>query len=191
MNIKELAKKNLSEELIADYKPFTMVDGEGFRCSLYVSGCVFNCKNCFNKSIQNFSSGILYNQELEDKIVKDLEKPYVKGLTLLGGDPMLNTSVCVKLIKRVRSEYGNTKDIWCWTGYTWEELQESISCQTRNSINQNFMLHSIDVLIDGRYVDELRDKTGKLKFRGSSNQRIIDVKKSLAQGQVVILEGMD
>lgn len=176
----------MSKSLIADYKPFTMVDGEGFRCSIYVSGCIFNCKGCYNKSIQDFGIGAPYTQELEDRIIEDLSKPYVQGLTLLGGDPFLNTDVCLQLVKRVRETFGNTKDIWSWTGYTYEELQESIECDTLNSRKQAELLKEVDVLIDGRYVEELGDLSGKLFFRGSRNQRIIDVKETVKSGNIVI-----
>ena len=179
MNIKKLATKNMSQSRIADYKPFTMVDGEGWRSSLYVSGCVFNCKGCYNKSIQDFGNGIVYDNIIEDKIIEDLRHEKVQGLTLLGGEPMLNTEVCLSICNRVREEFGDTKDIWCWTGYTWEELQESISCNTVNSKKQLELLKMIDVLIDGRFEQDKIDTTGKLKFRGSSNQKVVDVKQSL------------
>ena len=179
MNIKKLATKNMSQSRIADYKPFTMVDGEGFRCAIYVSGCVFNCKGCYNKSIQDFGNGEDYTKELEDRIIKDLRHEKVQGLTLLGGEPMLNTEVCLSICNRVREEFGDTKDIWCWTGYTWEELQESISCNTVNSKKQLELLKMIDILIDGRFEQDKIDTTGKLRFRGSSNQKLVDVKQSL------------
>ena len=179
MNIKKLATKNMSQSRIADYKPFTMVDGEGWRSSLYISGCVFNCKGCYNKSIQDFGNGIVYDNIIEDKIIEDLRHEKVQGLTLLGGEPMLNTEVCLSICNRVREEFGDTKDIWCWTGYTWEELQESISCNTVNSKKQLELLKMIDILIDGRFEQDKIDTTGKLRFRGSSNQKVVDVKQSL------------
>ena len=169
----------MSQSRIADYKPFTMVDGEGWRSSLYVSGCVFNCKGCYNKSIQDFGNGIVYDNIIEDKIIEDLRHEKVQGLTLLGGEPMLNTEVCLSICNRVREEFGDTKDIWCWTGYTWEELQESISCNTVNSKKQLELLKMIDILIDGRFEQDKIDTTGKLRFRGSSNQKVVDVKQSL------------
>lgn len=187
MNIKKLSKRDMSQQLIADYKSFTMIDGEGFRCSLYVSGCVFNCKGCYNKSIQDFGNGKEYTKELEDRIMKDLSHESIQGLTLLGGEPMLNTDVCLKISKRFRSEFGDSKDIWCWTGYTWEELLESIECDTVNSKKQLELLNNIDILIDGRYVEEQKDTTGKLRFRGSWNQNIIEVKESLCYNKKVLV----
>lgn len=186
VDIKRVASKDLSKGLVSDYKPFTMVDGEGFRCSIYVSGCIFNCKGCYNKSIQAFGVGKPYTKELEDRIIKDLSFEKIQGLTLLGGEPFLNTNVCLSLSNRVREEFGDTKDIWSWTGYTYEELLESIDCNTVNSRKQKQLLDMIDVLIDGRFVQEQFDTTGKLKYRGSWNQRIIDVKKTQEAGEVVL-----
>ena len=121
---KEWLAADHSLQYVADYKPFNFVDGEGVRCSIYVSGCLFNCPGCYNKAAQNFHYGQPYTQELEDQIMEDLGHDYVQGLTLLGGEPFLNTQVCLKVIKRLRKEYGHTKDIWSWSGYTWEELQK-------------------------------------------------------------------
>ncbi|HJF47228.1 MAG TPA: anaerobic ribonucleoside-triphosphate reductase activating protein [Limosilactobacillus oris] len=166
-----------SLQYVADYKPFNFVDGEGVRCSVYVSGCLFNCPGCYNKAAQNFHYGQPYTQELEDQIMEDLSQSYVQGLTLLGGEPFLNTQVCLKLVHRLRKEFGHTKDIWSWSGYTWEELQ-------KESADKLELLHNIDILVDGRFMLAQKDLT--LQFRGSANQRIIDVPKSLDQGQVVI-----
>ena len=186
--VRGFSSQNKTQDLISDYKPVVSVDGEGFRCSLYVSGCLFACKNCFNKSIQDFGVGKPYTDELEEQIIKDLAPNHIQGFTLLGGEPMLNTNVSLKITNRIRSEYKNEKDIWCWTGYTWEELLESISCNTRNSKQQNELLMNVDVLVDGQYIDELKDGTGLLKFRGSSNQRIIDVRESIRLGRLIEIE---
>jgi anaerobic ribonucleoside-triphosphate reductase activating protein len=174
---KEWLAADHSLQYIADYKPFTMVDGEGVRCSLYVSGCLFNCPGCYNKAAQNFHYGVPYTQELEDRIIRDLAQPYVQGLTLLGGEPFLNTQVCLKIVRRVRKEFGNHKDIWSWSGYTWEELMK----ETYDKIR---LLNCLDILVDGRFLEEKKDLT--LQFRGSSNQKIIDVQKSLDQNKIVL-----
>ena len=173
----EWLAKDRSLEYIADYKPFNMVDGEGIRCSLYVSGCLFNCPGCYNKAAQNFHYGRPYSQELEDQIIEDMGQSYVQGLTLLGGEPFLNTQVCLRLVRRVRQEFGHDKDIWSWTGYTWDELMQE-------SFDKLELLSELDILVDGRFLEAKKDLT--LQFRGSSNQRIIDVPKSLAANQVVI-----
>jgi anaerobic ribonucleoside-triphosphate reductase activating protein len=174
---KEWRSKDVSQNYYADYKPFNFVDGEGVRNSLYVSGCLFACKGCYNTVSQSFCYGKPYTKELEDQIIKDTRLSYVQGLTLLGGEPFLNTGITISLAKHVYREFKDTKDIWCWTGYTWEELQE----ETEDKLE---LLHYIDVLVDGRF--ELAKKNLNLQFRGSSNQRIIDVQKSLTQGKIVI-----
>ena len=112
----------MSHNMIADYKRFLMTDGEGIRCSLYVSGCPFHCEGCYNSSIWDFRAGHEYNDRLEAQIMADLSLPYVQGITFLGGEPLLNTGVLLPLSRKIRERFGRTKDIWCWTGYTWEEL---------------------------------------------------------------------
>lgn len=161
---------------IADYKPYNFVDGEGVRCSLYVSGCLFQCPGCYNKVAQNFNYGQVYDQVLEEKILTDLAAPYCQGLTLLGGEPFLNTPVVLPLCQKVRKTFGQSKDIWAWTGYTWEQLMEESSDKVQ-------LLQQLDVLIDGPFIREKRDLS--LRFRGSSNQRIIHVPPSLKTGQIV------
>lgn len=175
----EWKAEELSKNYIADYKPFNFVDGEGVRNSLYVSGCLFACEGCFNQAVQNFHYGTSYTTELEDTIIEDLKHDYVQGLTLLGGEPFLNTPVCLQLVKRVRQTFGHSKDIWCWSGYTFEELLQ----ETPDKLA---LLAQIDILVDGRF--ELSKRNLNLQFRGSSNQRIIDVAKSLKQKQAIIWE---
>lgn len=173
----EWLSETYSKHYYADYKPFNFVDGEGVRCSLYVSGCLFACEGCYNKAIQNFSYGQLYTKEVEDQIIADLGQEYVQGMTLLGGEPFLNTEVCLSLVKRINAEFGETKDIWSWTGYTFEELL----LETDDKLE---LLKSIDILVDGRFELDLLNLN--LQFRGSSNQRILDVKKSLEAGQAIL-----
>lgn len=174
---REWKAEELSRGKIADYKPFNFVDGEGVRNSLYVSGCLFACAGCYNKVAQSFSYGQPYTKELEDRIIQDLTEPYVQGLTLLGGEPFLNTTILIPLVDRVRATYQDTKDIWAWTGYTWEEML----LETDDKLD---LLSKIDVLVDGRF--DLSKKDLTLQFRGSANQRIIDVQQSLQTGAVVL-----
>lgn len=173
----EWLARDLSQEYIADYKPFNFVDGEGVRCSIYVSGCKFACPGCYNKVAQSFHYGTPYTKSLEDTIIKDLGEDYCQGLTLLGGEPFLNTQVCLRLVDRMHAEYGNTKDVWSWSGYRWDEL-------LRDSEDKLELLSKIDILVDGRF--ELPKKDLTLQFRGSSNQRIIDVQRSLKAGKVIL-----
>ncbi|MCM0582275.1 anaerobic ribonucleoside-triphosphate reductase activating protein [Weissella diestrammenae] len=173
----EWRTEDLSLSNIADYKPFIMVDGPGVRCSVYVSGCKFLCPGCYNVAAQNFNYGTPYSKALEDQIIDDLRQPYVQGLTLLGGEPFLNTGVTLQLVRRVREEFGHTKDIWSWTGYTWEELLEETD-------DKKALLKAIDVVVDGRFIQALMDLT--LRFRGSSNQRMIRVPESLQTGEIVL-----
>ena len=168
-----------SKKKYADYKPFQFVDGEGVRCSIYLSGCLFACKECFNESIQNFNAGQLYTKEIEDQIIRDLSNSYVQGLTILGGEPFLNTQVARTLAKRVRDEFGSTKDIWVYSGYTYEQL-------LHGSEDKKELLSLCDVLVDGPFMIFLKDLS--LRFRGSSNQRIIDLKNSSKDNVVLYME---
>ena len=177
----EWKSEELSLGRIIDYKAFNFVDGEGVRNSLYVSGCMFHCKGCYNAATWSFKAGIPYTKELEEQIMRDLAQPYVQGLTLLGGEPFLNTGILIPLVKRIHKELPE-KDIWSWTGYTWEELM----LETPDKLE---LLHLVDILVDGRF--DITKKNLMLQFRGSSNQRIIDVKKSLDQGKVVIWDKLN
>ena len=189
MNIEKIGNRDMSQGLIADYKPFTMVDGEGIRCALYVSGCPLACKGCYNKSIQDFNAGTPYTRELESRILDDLSHEGVQGLTLLGGEPFMNVWVCLSLINRMRLRFGDTKDIWCWSGFTWEEINNSLINRTHQGQLREMMLNEIDVLVDGRYIEEQEGwSKGQIKFRGSWNQRIINVKESLRNDEIVMLE---
>ncbi|MDT6979391.1 anaerobic ribonucleoside-triphosphate reductase activating protein [Levilactobacillus zymae] len=174
---KEWLAANLSEQYVADYKAFNFVDGEGVRCSLYLSGCPFHCPGCYNVAAQNFHYGQPYSQDLEDQIIEDLSQDYVQGLTLLGGEPFLNTQVAIRICERVRQEFGHTKDIWSWSGYYWDEL-------LKDSDDKLKLLSLIDILVDGRFLETEKDLS--LQFRGSSNQRIINVPQSLQTGDVVL-----
>lgn len=166
----------VSQGYVADYKRFTALDGEGVRCALYVSGCLFECPGCFNEAAWSFRLGTPYDDAFEERILEDLSKPYVQGLSLLGGEPMLNTPVLLRLVTRVREELAG-KDVWCWTGFTFEQLTTSGHPQ------QRALLERLDVVVDGPFRQDLKDLT--LPFRGSANQRILDVQASLAAGAPV------
>lgn len=145
------------------YYPVDVVNGEGTRCVLFVAGCEHQCPGCYNKITWGVNSGSPFTQSLEDQIIKDLQDTEIKrqGLSLSGGDPLhpKNVPAILKLVKRVKSECDN-KDIWLWTGYKLDEL----------SADQQEVVSYIDVLIDGKFVQELADP--RLLWRGSSNQII-------------------
>ncbi|ENM3850490.1 anaerobic ribonucleoside-triphosphate reductase-activating protein [Vibrio cholerae] len=145
------------------YYPIDVVNGPGTRCTLFVSGCVHQCKGCYNQSTWSLSSGHRYTQEMEDKIIADLKDTRIKrrGLSLSGGDPMhpTNLSAVLQLVQRVKTECPD-KDIWLWTGYTLAELDDS----------QQALLPYIDVLVDGKFIQEQADPG--LEWRGSANQVI-------------------
>ena len=154
-----------------------MLNGDGLRVTCWVSGCNMGCFNCYNPQTWDFNSGIPFTDDTMQEILYDLSKPYIKGLTLSGGHPLdpHNAPKVLKIVKRVKMVFPN-KDIWIYSGYVWEDI---IKDKTLREI-----LKYTDVLIDGAYVDELRDIS--LAFRGSSNQRIIDVPKSLEQNKVIL-----
>lgn len=160
---------------IADYKRFQVLDGEGLRCSLYVSYCPFNCAGCYNKAAQKKGYGSEYTVELEERIMDDLSGKHVAGLTLVGGEPFLSAKHLLPLVHRIRCELPG-KTIWAYSGYTWETLQ--IFSDERREL-----LHNLDILVDGQFIQELRDETNPPAFAGSSNQRLIHVPTSLTTGQ--------
>lgn len=177
-------KQSLSNNLFARYYENTMVDGVGVRNSLYVSGCLFNCVGCYNKAIQDFKSGEPFTEEMHIKIIKDLEPKHIDGLTLLGGEPLLNLGILLPLVVDIKNLYGNSKTIWSWTGFRWEELIEIIKKEDEDSNKIKEFLDKIDVLVDGRFEQDKYDPS--LTFRGSYNQRIIDVPKTLINGDIVL-----
>lgn len=162
-------------------KPVDIADGVGVRVSLFVSGCTHHCEGCFNPETWNFSFGDDFTQETEDHILSLLARPFIRGLTLLGGEPFEpeNQRVLVKLLRRVRTELPE-KDIWSYSGYTFEELtgESRARCEVTDE-----MLSLLDVLVDGEFI--LAKRNLMLRFRGSENQRILDVKKSLKAGSPV------
>ena len=154
-----------------------MLNGDGLRVTCWVSGCSIGCVNCYNPQTWDFNSGIPFTEETMQEILEDLSKPYIKGLTLSGGHPFdpQNAPKVLEIVKRVKMVFPN-KDIWIYSGYVWEDI-------IKDDILKE-ILKRTDVLVDGAYIDELRDIS--LAFRGSSNQRIIDVPKSLEQNKVIL-----
>ena len=169
---------------IANIKHVDIADGIGVRVSVFVSGCRHHCKNCFNPETWSFDYGTPYTEETERRIIEKLRPSYIRGLSLLGGEPFEpeNQRVLVTLLRRVREELPE-KDIWSYSGYTFEQLTGKEPCAARCEVTDE-MLSMLDVLVDGEYVDELRNI--RLKFRGSENQRILNVPESLAKGEPVL-----
>lgn len=148
-------------------------NGPGVRVSIFFQGCSFHCKNCFNSETWDFDKGLDFTDETIDMIIKISEADYITGLSILGGEPMHPTNIkgTIKLAKRFKEAYPS-KTIWAWSGFLIDNI-----CDKE-------ILNYLDVLVDGQFVDELKNPT--LSFRGSSNQRIIDVKKSLKKNDVVL-----
>ncbi|MBQ3417637.1 MAG: anaerobic ribonucleoside-triphosphate reductase activating protein [Ruminococcus sp.] len=164
-------------------KYFDIADGEGVRTTLFVSGCTNRCKGCFQPETWDFNYGEPFTKEVEDKILDSLEPYYVDGLTLLGGEPMepSNQAALLPFLRRVRERYPE-KSIWCFTGFVLED--DLLKGGRKHTPCTDELLSLIDILVDGPYVEELRNIM--LQFRGSENQRVIDLKKTLQQGKAVI-----
>lgn len=168
-----------------EIKKNDIANGLGVRVSLFVSGCRHCCKNCFNSATWSFKYGKPFTEETADYIIAALKNDYISGFSLLGGEPFEpeNQQVLLNLLKRIKAEYPE-KDIWCYTGFLFDsELLENSRAHTHYTRE---MLGLIDVLVDGKFIEDLKDIT--LKFRGSANQRVIDVKKSLESGSVVLFD---
>lgn len=167
-----------------EIKYYDIANGPGVRTSLFVSGCRNRCEDCFNRETWAFDFGKPYTEETENAIVESLKPDYIAGLTVLGGEPFEkeNQPEVLKLVKRVRKEFPN-KTIWIFSGFTYEEL---ISGSRASGEAANEILSVCDVLVDGRF--DKSKKNISLKFRGSENQRIIDLKPTLLQNKVVLKE---
>lgn len=153
-------------------------NGPGIRVSIFVSGCTLHCKGCFNYELWDFDNGIEYTEETADEIIKLLDKSHIQGLSILGGEPLDNIDGVIDLVKRVRKEFGYSKDIWLYTGYNYESFDYDSK--------ELFLISMCDVLVDGPFKEELKDS--KLLFRGSSNQRLIDIHKSMLENKIINYE---
>lgn len=168
-----------------EIKKYDIANGIGVRTSLFVSGCRHHCKGCFNPETWSFEYGKTYTKETEDDIVSSIAPYYISGLTVLGGEPFEpeNQATIVGLLKRVKEKYPD-KNIWVYSGYLFEELTGKIPSHARCEVTDE-MLSYIDILVDGEFVEAKKDIS--LHFRGSSNQRIIDVKKTLETGEISLI----
>ena len=158
----------------AQIREIDITNGNGIGVALFTQGCPYHCKNCFNPETWDFNKGMVWTKETENKIIELLKPEYITRLTILGGEPLIERNIepLTTLLKRVKGIYPD-KQVWLYTGGDFEVLE---------GLYEEIFQY-IDILIDGRYVDDLRDY--KLKWRGSSNQRIIDVQASLKSGNVV------
>lgn len=175
----------------AQITPFEVCNGKGAGVSLFVQGCHFHCKGCFNQEAWDFCGGKEWTRDIEDKFFELIGKPYINRVTILGGEPLAdkNVSGVLDLVVEIRNRFPN-KSIWLYTGYKWDSIFYPVITDDFNPERDMIIEHRksvarlCDVLIDGRFVEELKDLT--LKFRGSNNQRIIDVRKSLKANKVVL-----
>ncbi len=167
-----------------EIKNCDVANGEGVRVSLFVSGCRNHCKGCFNEATWDFNYGKPFTKDIEEKIIEYLAPDYISGLTILGGEPFEkeNQEALYPFIKRVREIYPN-KTIWCYSGYVLDKeiWPENGKVHTKYSCD---IVNMLDILVDGRFVCELKNLM--LNFRGSSNQRIIDINKSKEKGEIVL-----
>ncbi len=170
----------------ADIKQYDIANGIGVRVSLFVSGCTHHCKECFNKEAWDFNYGKPFTDKEIDRIIQYLKPGYVAGLSLLGGEPMEpeNQAGLLPLLRKVREIYPE-KTIWCYSGYLFDKDIVGRMCKESEITRE--LLSYIDILVDGEFV--LEKKNLKVNFRGSDNQRIIDVKKSLESGEIIHWEG--
>lgn len=160
----------------AQIRSLDISNGEGVGIALYTQGCRFHCKNCFNSELWDYTKGKEWSSEVEDYLVSLLSRDYIDRISFLGGEPLSeeNLEDLDSLLNRIRKECPSKK-IWMYTGYTYEAIKDRLS----------YILKNVDVLVDGLYIDELRDL--KLEFRGSSNQRVIDVQNTIKCNEVITL----
>lgn len=166
----------------AEIKYCDIANGSGVRTSLFVSGCTHHCNGCFNQIAWDFNYGNLFTEEIMNKILNSCEPSYVTGLTLLGGEPFEpeNQTELLRLIREFKKRYPN-KTVWCFSGYTYEQIIGDSRAKTDIS---DEMLSYIDILVDGKFEKEKHDIT--LRFRGSSNQRIIDLNSTRKENKVIL-----
>lgn len=167
-----------------------MLNGDGLRVVLFCTGCEHHCNNCHNPETWNPSNGCLLNNSVKEKVYNELGKDYISGITISGGDPLHynNLADLYSLLADIKYDFPN-KTIWLYTGYTWEQIMYSVTpddfSPDRDSITdlRREIVYMCDVVVDGKYIDELKDV--KYPWAGSTNQRVIDVKKTLETGVVI------
>lgn len=161
-----------------------ITNGEGIRVSLFVSGCNFHCHNCFNKEAQDFNNGKQFTETEFNTICEWLRQPHIAGLSLLGGDPLCQDSTGFHIMNQLALTARSLgKTVWLWTGFKWEDIWND---ESDMRIYRQNLISLCDVVVDGQYVDSLRDLT--LKWRGSSNQRVILSRMSINQKEPILME---
>ena len=172
----------------ATIKPLDVANGEGIRVSLFVSGCTHHCPECFNSEAWDFNYGEPYTEEIEEKVLTLLGKPMIQGLSLLGGEPFepCNQRVLVGLLRKAKERYPE-KTVWCYSGYVYDK-ELKVPSRARCEVTDE-MLSMIDVLVDGRF--EKDKKNLNLRFRGSTNQRVLDLKETERTGEIVLWKGLE
>lgn len=160
-------------------RQYDVANGPGIRSSIFVTGCTHHCPDCFNKEYQDFNAGNIWTENETETIINYLQSPEIEGLTLLGGEPFQNAKELSEIVMSIKEK--TDKPIWVYSGYTIEQILED-----KTKIK---LLELCDVLVDGLFVKELKDL--RLKFKGSSNQRIIDIKKTLESKKIVLVENMN
>lgn len=168
----------------AQITPFEICNGKGAGVSLFAQGCHFRCKGCFNPNTWDFNGGKEWTKEIEDKFTELVDRPYIKRVSILGGEPLTDKNIhdIFDLIIRLKVEFPDKK-IWLYTGYQFEHIVNNPIKNTETTLRRK-VVGLCDVLVDGRYVDEQRDLT--LKWCGSRNQRVIDVKESLKENKIIL-----
>lgn len=153
-------------------------NGSGIGVSLFVSGCNFHCKNCFNKETWDFNAGEPFTSEVEEKFLDLADKPYIERISILGGEPLAvqNIETVKSLLRHIRARFGEEKKVWLYTGNTFSDVYSRSPA----------LLALVDVLVDGRFEDDKKDLS--LHFRGSSNQRVIDVVETLMKKEIILLD---
>lgn len=160
-----------------------IANGEGVRVSLFVSGCDFHCPGCFNPEVHDFTYGERFDSNVAEEIIKMVSEPTISGLSILGGDPLCqDDDGLIMLSELCRRVQYMKKTVWLWTGFTWEDVF-SLPCRDSKHQFQKFLLADCDVVVDGTFKQELSDR--KLVWRGSANQRVIDVQASIRAGSVI------
>lgn len=161
---------------IAKIESHSFVDGEGVRCSVYVSGCPFQCKKCYNEKAQNFKYGEKFSEDILEEILENCEPSYISGLSILGGEPFCNLNITLRIARAFRQRFGHSKTIWIWTGFLFEYLKHQTD-------ERRELLELTDVLVDGLFMYQLYKPN--LPYKGSLNQRVINVHDSLQHDGII------